>query len=82
MPAFTAMGIPGPFLTTWLARARTPSIRSNRRLRGDVELDYDRRQYGKQFVLFGNLEIADIENMPDPPVRREGQACPRSWNGR
>ena len=31
---------------------------------GDVELDYVRRQYGKQFVLFGNLEIADIENMP------------------
>ncbi len=31
---------------------------------GDVELDYVRRHYGKQFVLFGNLEIADIENMP------------------
>ncbi len=31
---------------------------------GDVELEYVRRCYGKQFALFGNLEIADIENMP------------------
>jgi hypothetical protein len=31
---------------------------------GDVELAYVRERYGKQLVLFGNLEIADIENMP------------------
>ena len=31
---------------------------------GDVELAYVRERYGKDVVLFGNLEIADIENMP------------------
>ncbi len=31
---------------------------------GDVELAYVRRRYGKQLVLFGNLEIADVERMP------------------
>ena len=31
---------------------------------GDVELAYVRQRYGKQLVLFGNLEVADIENMP------------------
>jgi hypothetical protein len=30
---------------------------------GDVELDYVRREYGADLVLFGNLELADIENM-------------------
>ncbi len=30
---------------------------------GDVELEYVRRQYGRELVLFGNLEIADVENM-------------------
>ncbi len=29
---------------------------------GDVELEYVRREYGRKLVLFGNLEIADIEN--------------------
>ena len=29
---------------------------------GDVELSYVREEYGKDLVLFGNLEIADIEN--------------------
>lgn len=29
---------------------------------GDVELDYVRREYGKELVPFGNLEMADIEN--------------------
>ena len=33
---------------------------------GDVELAYVRKRYGKQLVLFGNLEIADVENMPTP----------------
>ena len=31
---------------------------------GDVELAYVRQRYGKQLVLFGNLEASDIENMP------------------
>ncbi len=31
---------------------------------GDVTLKYVRENYGKDLVLFGNLEIADIENMP------------------
>ena len=31
---------------------------------GDVELGYVRAQYGKDMVLFGNLESSDIENMP------------------
>ena len=31
---------------------------------GDVELAYVRRRYGKQLVLFGNIEIADVENLP------------------
>jgi len=31
---------------------------------GDVELGYVREKYGKELVLFGNIEIADIENMP------------------
>jgi hypothetical protein len=30
---------------------------------GDVQLEYVRRKYGMELVLFGNLEIADIENM-------------------
>ncbi|MFH1883736.1 MAG: uroporphyrinogen decarboxylase family protein [Planctomycetota bacterium] len=29
---------------------------------GDVELEYVRREYGRELVLFGNLEIADIES--------------------
>ena len=29
---------------------------------GDADLSYVRREYGKDLVLFGNLEIADIEN--------------------
>jgi uroporphyrinogen-III decarboxylase len=33
---------------------------------GDVELAYVRQRYGKQLALFGNLEIADIENLPTP----------------
>jgi hypothetical protein len=29
---------------------------------GDVELEYVRRRYGRDLALFGNLEVADIEN--------------------
>jgi uroporphyrinogen-III decarboxylase len=31
---------------------------------GDVELAYVRERYGKNMVLFGNLEVSDIETMP------------------
>jgi hypothetical protein len=31
---------------------------------GDVELRYVRERYGKDMVLFGNLEVSDIENLP------------------
>ncbi len=31
---------------------------------GDVELAYVREHYGKNMVLFGNLEASDIENLP------------------
>jgi hypothetical protein len=31
---------------------------------GDVEMCTVREQYGKELVLFGNLEISDIENLP------------------
>lgn len=30
---------------------------------GDVELAYVRERYGKDMVLFGNLEVSDIENL-------------------
>jgi len=30
---------------------------------GDVELEHVRHKYGDKLVLFGNLEVADIENM-------------------
>ncbi|MCX8052218.1 MAG: hypothetical protein N3B12_00275 [Armatimonadetes bacterium] len=32
---------------------------------GDVELSYVRREYGRDLVLFGNIEVSHIENM-DP----------------
>lgn len=31
---------------------------------GDVELAYVRERHGKAIVLFGNLEVSDIENLP------------------
>lgn len=31
---------------------------------GDVELGYVRAKYGEDMVLFGNLEVSDIENLP------------------
>ena len=41
---------------------------------GDVDLAFVRARYGKELVLFGNLEIADIENTEphefEPLVRR------------
>jgi uroporphyrinogen-III decarboxylase len=37
---------------------------------GDVDLKYMREKYGKQLVLFGNIEIADIETMPSDQFRK------------
>jgi uroporphyrinogen-III decarboxylase len=37
---------------------------------GDVELEYVRQKYGKEMVLFGNLEVSDIENMPSDKFRQ------------
>jgi len=31
---------------------------------GDVELSYVRSEYGKDLVLFGNIEVSDIETLP------------------
>ncbi|MHC4714260.1 MAG: hypothetical protein ACYTAN_13490, partial [Planctomycetota bacterium] len=31
---------------------------------GDVELGWVRRNYGKHLTLFGNIEVADLENLP------------------
>jgi hypothetical protein len=33
---------------------------------GDVELGFVREKYGNKLVLFGNIECADIENLPTP----------------
>ena len=49
---------------------------------GDVSLAYVRENYGEQMVLFGNLEIADIENLPTGAVRREGAAGAGGRHGR
>lgn len=37
---------------------------------GDADLKYLREKYGKQLVLFGNIEIADIEFMPSDQFRK------------
>jgi hypothetical protein len=38
---------------------------------GDVSLAYVRERYGKQFVLFGNLEASDLENLPTPAYEQK-----------
>ena len=38
---------------------------------GDVELSYVRERYGKDLVLFGNLEVSDIENLPTVQFERK-----------
>jgi hypothetical protein len=37
---------------------------------GDVELEYVMQKVGEEMVLFGNLEISDIENMPSDKFRQ------------
>jgi len=36
---------------------------------GNVDLGEVRRRYGRDLVLFGNIEISDIENLPPPRFR-------------
>jgi uroporphyrinogen-III decarboxylase len=36
---------------------------------GDVHLRYVRQRYGDRLVLFGNIEVADIENLPTDRFR-------------
>jgi len=36
---------------------------------GDADLKFIRETYGKQVVLFGNIEISDLENMPSDRFR-------------
>ncbi len=38
---------------------------------GDIELKYVRERYGDQLVLFGNIECADIENLPTPEFEKK-----------
>jgi uroporphyrinogen-III decarboxylase len=38
---------------------------------GDVELSYVREKYGRQLVLFGNLELSDIELLPTEAFERK-----------
>lgn len=38
---------------------------------GDVELSYVRKHYGKDMVLFGNLEASDIENLKHEEFREK-----------
>lgn len=38
---------------------------------GDVELNYVREKYGDRMVLFGNIECADIENLPTPEFEQK-----------
>ncbi|MDD5596519.1 MAG: uroporphyrinogen decarboxylase family protein [Victivallaceae bacterium] len=38
---------------------------------GDVQLSYVRKNYGKDMVLFGNLEASDIENLNEAAFREK-----------
>ena len=38
---------------------------------GDVSLAYVRERYGRQMVLFGNLEVSDLEMLPTPQFREK-----------
>ena len=37
---------------------------------GNVELSYVRENYGKDLVLFGNIEIVDVENTPNEDFKK------------
>lgn len=50
---------------------------------GDVELRYVREKYGGQFVLFGNLEASDLENLPtDEFAQKIDRAIREGTSGR
>ncbi len=38
---------------------------------GDVELAYVRERYGRQLILFGNIEATDLENLPVPAFEKK-----------
>jgi hypothetical protein len=38
---------------------------------GDVSLAYVRERWGRQMSLWGNIEVADIENLPTPQFREK-----------
>ena len=42
---------------------------------GDIELGFVREKYGRQMVLFGNLEAADIENLSTEAFREKVAAA-------
>ncbi len=44
---------------------------------GDVTLSYVRERHGRQLVLFGNLEISEIENMPTVAFEKRVEAALR-----
>jgi uroporphyrinogen-III decarboxylase len=49
---------------------------------GDVQLKYVRENYGKDLVLFGNLEISDIENLPTQKfAKKVGKALAEGTSG-
>jgi uroporphyrinogen-III decarboxylase len=42
---------------------------------GDMELNDIRERFGEQLVLFGNLEVSDIENLPTPEFEKKVRAA-------
>jgi hypothetical protein len=48
---------------------------------GDVSLAYVRERYGRQLVLFGNIEATDIENLPTRLFREKVAAALREGTG-
>lgn len=49
---------------------------------GDVELSYVREKYGEQLVLFGNLELSDLENLgPDQFATKVRTALEQGTSG-
>lgn len=44
-------------------------------MQGDVELEYVRENYGRNMVLFGNLEITDIENLEPSEFEKKVRAA-------
>ena len=49
---------------------------------GDVTLDDVRQRYGEQLVLFGNLEVVDIERMEPAAIRCAGLPDVGAGHGR